>query len=79
MFPFGSNRKATTSLLEVLVCQAMVPLAWERTRFPSDWRANVAFSPTGFPLLASQTHRKSCSERVRPIRRARVKELGVVL
>ena len=47
----------TTPFPAVPVCQATRPLAWAKTRFPSVPKVNVAFSPTGFPRLASHTQR----------------------
>lgn len=72
MLPFGSNLNPTTPLLAVFVYQAMVPSASAKTRFPSVPNVRVAFSPTGLPVLASQTQRKSDSDRAKAMHRASV-------
>jgi hypothetical protein len=53
MSPLGSSWKPTTPLLAVLVCQAIIPSASAKTRFPSapkvsgNWVASVGFpNPT---------------------------------
>jgi hypothetical protein len=53
MSPLGSSWKPTTPLLAVLVCQAIIPSASAKTRFPAapkvsgNWVASVGFpNPT---------------------------------